>query len=144
MEENDTIKLLQECNSGSKMAVTSIDEILEKVQNPDLKAVLMDNKEQHKKLGNEIHAALLKLGASEKEPNLLAKGMAWMKTNMKAAMEDGDKAAADLITDGCGMGIKSLHQYENQYINADAEAKKLCNQLIEIEEKLRKELQKYL
>ena len=33
MENKDTISLLQECDAGTKMAVSSIDETLEKIQN---------------------------------------------------------------------------------------------------------------
>ena len=36
--------------------------------------------------------------------------MSWMKTNMKLAMDTSDAAIADLMTDGCNMGVKSLHK----------------------------------
>lgn len=144
MENNDTILLLKECDSGSKMAVTSIDEILDKVIDCKLKQILSENKEQHEKLGNEIHALLLNHNASEKEPTTIAKGMSWLKTNVKLTMDNSDATIADLITDGCHMGIKSLHKYLNQYKNADKEATSLCNELIKIEEKLCNELQDYL
>ena len=111
MEDRDTIKLLKECDAGSKMAVTSLDEILEKVENVNLKKLLMETKGHHEKLGNEIHTLLNEYGSEEKEPNAMAKGMSWMKTNMKMSMNDTDETAADLITDGCNMGIKSLYKY---------------------------------
>ena len=38
MEKTDTIKLLQECDAGSKMAVTSIDELLDKATDLNLQA----------------------------------------------------------------------------------------------------------
>lgn len=74
----------------------------------------------------------------------MAKGMSWMKTNMKMGMKDCDETAADLITDGCNMGIKSLYKYLNQYPEADHKVKDLCNRLISIEDQLRKELRAYL
>jgi hypothetical protein len=45
--------------------------------------------------------------------------MSWMKTNMKLSMEDSDATIADLMTDGCNMGVKSLNRYLNQYKAAD-------------------------
>ena len=78
--------------------------------------------------------------AEEKEPNPMAKGMSWIKTNVKMGMDNSDKTVADLITDGCNMGIKSLYKYLNQYKNADEESKKICNKLIDIEETLRQDL----
>ena len=41
----------------------------------------------------------------------MAKGMVWMKTNMQEIMHKSDSAIADLITDGCNMGVKSLTKY---------------------------------
>lgn len=37
MANQDTIKLLKECNAGAKMAVTSIDEVLESIKSESLK-----------------------------------------------------------------------------------------------------------
>ena len=144
MEDRDTIKLLKECDAGSKMAVTSLDEVLEKVENENLKKLLSETKGHHEKLGNEIHALLVEYGSEEKEPNPMAKGMAKMKTSMKMGMNDSDETVADLITDGCNMGIKSLYKYLNQYPGANSKVKDLCNRLISIEDQLRKELRAYL
>ena len=143
---DDTIKLLKECDAGSKMAVTSIDEVLDDIQDEKLKKILIDSKDHHTKLGNEIHAQLNKNRADGKEPNLMAKGMSWMKTNMKLGMgtKDNEKIVADLMTDGCNMGVKSLNKYLNQYKNADETSQKLCMRLIKIEEKLCEELEEYL
>ena len=67
-----------------------------------------------------------------------------MKTNMKMTMDKSDATVADLITDGCNMGIKSLHRYLNQYSAADKQSQDICNQIITIEETLARELRCYL
>lgn len=145
MEKNDTIALLKECDSGTKMAVTSIDEVLGKVQDTDMKNLLTESKMHHEKLGNEIHSLLIDYNSEEKEPSLMAKSMSWMKTNMKVGMnDDSDAAVADVITDGCNMGIKSLNQYLNQYRTADKASKDICKRLVSIEEELCKDLKDYL
>ena len=144
MEKTDTIKLLQECDAGSKMAVTSIDELLDKVSDPELASLLEESKKHHEKLGNDLHSMLNHKESDEKEPNPMAKGMSKLKINFKMGMDNSDKTVADLITDGCNMGIKSLYKYLNQYEKADEQAKKLCNKLIDIEETLRKDLRNHL
>lgn len=140
----DTVKLLKECDAGTKMAVAAIDEVLDKVTDDGLKGLLQESKNHHKELEMEILEKLKEHNAEEKEPNPMAKGMSWMKTNVKMGMDNSDKTVADLITDGCNMGIKSLYKYLNQYQNADEESKKLCNKLIDIEETLRKDLRNHL
>ena len=144
MVSNDTIRLLKECDAGSKMAVASIDDVVEKIRDSSMKSLLQESKDHHEKLGNEIHSLLNKYGKSEKDPALMAKGMSWMKTNIKMTMDDSDATVADLITDGCNMGIKSLHRYMNQYKAADDTSKDICNRLVAIEEELNKGLRKYL
>ena len=143
---DDTIKLLKECDAGSKMAVTSIDDVLDNVQDGKMKKLLIESKDHHTKHGIEIHEQLNKNCADEKEPYLMARSMSWLKTNMKIGMgmEDTDKTIADLMTDGCNMGVKSLNKYLNQYKNADEASQKLCMRLIKIEEKLCEELEAYL
>ena len=56
----DTLKLLRECDSGAKMAVKSIDEVLDEVKSPKLKKILTDSKEEHDKLKSEIYELLEK------------------------------------------------------------------------------------
>lgn len=144
MEYSDTIKLLRECDAGSKMAVTSIDEVLEKTGDTNLKQLLQESKSHHEELGNEIHELLKQKESQEKDPTAMAKGMSWMKTNMRLAMDNSDTAIAELITAGCDMGINSLYRYLNQYEKADHESRKLCEKLISIEDTLRKNLRKFL
>ena len=37
--------------------------------------------------------------------------MSFIKTNFKMGMNESDTTVAELITDGCNMGIKSLNKY---------------------------------
>ena len=144
MENNDTICLLKECDAGTKMAVSSIDEVLDRIQTPDMKQMLTKIKKDHEQLGNEIHSLLIEHNSEEKEPNPMAKGMSWMKTNMKLGIDESDATVADLLTDGCNMGIKSLYRYMNQYQAADSTSKSICKSLAGIEEELCRDLRKYL
>ena len=144
MQNTDTIHLLQECDAGAKMAVTSIDDILEKVYDSDLKRLLQESKAHHEELERELDTLLNRYKIEEKEPSAIAKSMSWIKTNMKMSMNGSDETVADLITDGCNMGIKSLHRYLNQYKMADHASKEMCMKLIDIEEQLCKGIRKYL
>lgn len=144
MENLDTIHLLKECDAGTKMAVTSIDEVIDSISDGTLKKILESNKDEHTKIGNELHALLNENHCDEKDPNPMAKSMSWLKTNFKMTMEPGDAMAAELITEGCDMGIRSLYKYMNQYSAANETAKALCTKIITVEEKLRTDLRPYL
>lgn len=144
MVEPDTIKLLRECDAGIKMGVESIGEILDYVKDETLNKVLTQCKEKHEKLESEIQNLLELYHDEGKNPNPMAKGMSWIKTNVKLVMDESDETIADLITDGCNMGVKSLNKYLNQYKAADEKTKDIAKRLINIEESLAIDIRKYL
>ena len=144
MVHNDTIELLKECNAGVKMGVTSIDDVMDKVKAEDLKKILHSSKEKHQELGSKLHELLNQYDESGKDPNPMARGMSWVKTNVMMSMNDSDHTIADVMTDGCDMGIKSQRRYLNQYQAADESSKHITKDLIDLEERLRKDLQPYL
>lgn len=79
-----------------------------------------------------------------KEPTAMAKSMSWMKTNVKLVMDESDETIADLMTDGCNMGVKSLNKYLNQYKAADEKTKDITKRLINLEEKLAVDIRCFL
>ena len=144
MIEQDTIKLLRECDAGVKMGVASIDDVWDHVRSQQLKQRLNACKDAHKNLSHEIQCQLDKFCDEGKNPNPIAKSMSWMKTNMKLGMDDTDATVADLMTDGCNMGVKSLNRYLNQYKAADEVSKDIAKRLINLEEQLAVDIRSYL
>ena len=144
MIEQDTIRLLRECDAGVKMGVSSIDDVLPFVKSEKLEKLLADCKKQHEKLDGELQGLLDKYRDEGKEPAVMAKSMSWMKTNMKLGMEESDRVIADLMIDGCNMGVKSLGKYLNQYKAADEKSKDIAKQLIDLEHQLTLDLRRFL
>lgn len=144
MPNEDTIKLLKECNAGTKMAIESIDEVLDKTQNKELLSILQRSLKQHQLLESQTEEKLHEYHDSGKEPNPIAQTMAWMKTNIKLLTNPNDQEIAELMIDGCNMGIKSVSRYINQYPTAIKEAKELANKLVEIEQDFMDKLRLYL
>ena len=144
MIEQDTIRLLRECDAGVKMGVDAIDDVFEHVQSDEFKKLLKDCKEEHEKLRTEMQKLLDKHKDEGKDPDPIAKGMSYIKTNMKLAMDKSDNTIADLMTSGCNMGVKSLNKYLNEYKAADELSKDITKRLINLEEKLVIDIRKFL
>lgn len=144
MIEKDTIKLLRECDAGIKMGVKSIDDVVDRVSSQKFRERLIECKKEHEKLDRELQAALERFKDDGKEPNPIAKSMSKMKTEMKIAMDESDNTIADLMTDGCNMGVKSLNRYLNEYKAADEVSKDITKRLINLEEKLAIDIREYL
>ena len=144
MIEQDTIRLLRECDAGIKMGVASIDKVRDYVKSADLRNALTECKSRHEKLKDELEQALDRFGDTGKSPNPMAKGISWLKTNIKLGIDTSDAAIAELMTDGCSMGIKSLTKYLNEYKAADENARDLAKQLITQETHLIGQMRQYL
>lgn len=144
MIEPDTIKLLRECDAGIKMGVASIDDVLDYVYDEAFRKRLADCKDEHDKLKREIQNLLEQYHDDGKEPNPMAKSMSWIKTNAKLVMDESDETIADLMTDGCNMGVKSLNKYLNQYKAADEKTKDITKRLINLEEELAVDIRCFL
>ena len=144
MIEQDTIRLLRECDAGIKMGISSIYDVLNKVESQKLYRILEKNKGQHEQLQGEIQGLLGKYHDAGKSPNPMASAMSKMKTGMKMAMDYSDATIANLMTDGCNMGVKSLNKYLNQYEAADEVSKDITKRLINLEEELTHQIRDFL
>lgn len=144
MIEQDTIKLLRECDAGVKMGISSIEDVVDKVQASKFRQQLANSRADHQQLEKEIQTELDRFKDEGKDPNPMAKGMSWIKTNAKMALDDSDQTIADLMTDGCNMGVKSLHKYLNQYKAADEKSKDITKRLINLEESLAIDIRSFL
>lgn len=140
----DTINLLRECNAGIKMGDNAINQVLPHAKSAELRRTLESCRNTHAALGDETHALLLQHRADTKEPHAIARAMSSVKICATMMMKESDKSIADVMTDGCDMGIKSLSRYLNKYKSADPEAKNIAKRLIASEEYLENKLRNYL
>lgn len=142
--QSDTVKLLRECNAGIKMGESAIKKVLPHARHEELRDALNVCKNTHASLGDETHELLLRHEADTKEAHPVARMMSDMKISAKLMMNNTDKTIADLMTDGCDMGIKSLSKYLNEYGAADKESRELARRLIASEEYLENKMRAFL
>lgn len=141
---DDTIKLLRECNAGIKMGISTLDDVMNDVKNGELREILSKSKEKHSRLEAETDAFLARYQDTGKEPAAIAKIMSKIKSNVKTMSGNIDEQVADVITEGCNMGVKSLYRYLNQYPTAEKPIKDLAEKIIDEEEHLTKQLRAFL
>lgn len=144
MIEQDTIRLLRECDEGVKMGISSIEDVLGHVRSDKLESRLTDCKKEHESLHKELQQLLDRYHDEGKDPPAIASVMSELMTKMKLALHDSDAEIADLMTEGCNMGIKSLSKYLNQYAAADESSKGMARRLIALESDLAVDLRGYL
>ena len=141
---HDTKALLLECGAGVQMALGAIDDVLGQTRDKALEQALLTCRETHRALEKQTKTLLAAERIPEKSANMMARGMSAVKTNVELAVNESDAVIADLMTDGCNMGVKSLNKYLNQYEAADEHAKDIAKRLIHLEEQLVTDMRDYL
>ena len=144
MIQQDTIRLLRECDAGVKMGISSIEDVIERIDQEPMREILDRCKQEHYELHKKIQERLQQFEDEGKAPNPIAKSMSWMKTTFKMGICESDKTAASLMTDGCNMGVKSLNRYLNKYEAADEVSKDITKRLINQEEELTQSVRRFL
>ncbi len=144
MNEQHTIKLLRECDAGIKMGIVAIDDVIRHVDNKEFHDKLFGYKQEYNRLQNEIQGLLEKHKDEGKSPNPVVRGMAWMKTSLKICLDESDKNIADIMTDGCNMGIKTLNKFLNLFADADDESVSLAKRLVNLGERQVTEMRQFL
>jgi len=140
----DTINLLNECNAGCKSGTNSMEQVQYYIENEKLKSIIDEYNDKHIKIGDECHQMLNLYHEEEKDPQVSAKAFSWISTKMKLVMNNDTHEIADIMIDGCNMGIKSVSEYKKKYKTASKESVDLAKKLIKTEQEFMNELLRYL
>jgi len=74
MIEQDTIRLLRECDAGVKMSVESIEEVVDRIEAKEFRQVLVESRYRHDELDREIQQLLDRYKDDGKAPNPIHHG----------------------------------------------------------------------
>ena len=140
----DTIHLLRECNAGCKSATNSMEQVKPYISNEKLLSIINEYNDMHIKLGDECHQMLNEYNEEEKDPQVSAKAFSWISTEMKLMMNNDTHKIADIMIDGCNMGIKSVSKYINKYETASNDSINLAKKLVKIEQEFMNMMLEYL
>jgi hypothetical protein len=143
MGEND-IKLLEECCSGCRMAINSMDQVQKFISDNELQKLILSYKKKHEKLEADCTETLKRNGEQGKNPNVFASSFSWISTEIKLSIMDSSHEVAKIMMDGCNMGIQSISENINKYSGATVETVCIAKELVRIEEDFMKDLKPFL
>lgn len=144
MQNRDSINLLKQCDAGSKTAISTIEKLMTNVKNHEFRKILSDSKSCHKQLNWEICQLLNQYDNSTHEPELMATGISWLQMIPKFSHSNCDSITADILTDSCNAGIKSLRKFRNEYSAANQNTQNLCKRLIVVQSELCENISQFL
>ena len=123
--DTSTYEIMKECNSGCRMAVNSIEQLVAYLKNQELQELLSKYKE-------------------EKFSEKAAETFAWISAEVKMMFNDDTSKIAEMMIDGANMGIKSITEKLNRYSEAEKESISLAKKFEKTCEKLIQDMKKYL
>lgn len=144
MNNFDTISLLKACNQGCKYATNSMEKLYPHIKEDNFRTLIDDYNDKHIKIGDKCHEMLNNCNADEKDPKPMSEVFANMGIDMKMMMNDSTEKIAEMMLDGCHMGIKSVGKYMNKYTHASQESRNLAKKLIEVEQNFMNDLMGYI
>ena len=136
MQHEDTEGILQECDAGVKTAISCIDQVIDRTDNEELRQALQTSRTEHVKLGSRIAAMLDENGCTGKDPNLVSKMMSRTRIGAELLLEPTDATVAELMIDGCNMGVKKLSEYINRFPESNSPAVHIAERVIKTEQEL--------
>ena len=98
---DDTIKLLRECDAGVEMGIKTLDNVIDDVDNDELRKILEKSKETHCRLKGDIAEKLSDYGDDGKEPAAMASFFAKVKSEVKLMSEHPDRSEERRVGKEC-------------------------------------------
>lgn len=140
----DSVMLLKECDAGSKMAVESIGQFRIYAEDSSLKSSLDKYIKKHEAYGNRCRKMLLENNECPQDPSKMASAFAKISTDVKMMLDKDTAKIANLLIDGCNMGIKTTTENMHKYSNATPDVMNIAREMIALEQEMSKELLGYL
>ncbi|MBO5305770.1 MAG: hypothetical protein J6B12_03300 [Clostridia bacterium] len=142
-EKISTVELYQEIYKGCKMGGEAIVNLRPKVTDEGLRSELTAQLERYEEFASKAREQLFDMDKSPKEENLLTKLSSKMGVMMNTMIDATSSHIAQMIIEGCSMGITDLIKAIHAHDEKD-DAEKLARDVISFEESCTENMKKYL
>lgn len=142
-EKISTQELYQEIYRGCKMGGESIVNLLPKVNDEGLTSELTAQLERYEEFASKAREQLFDMDKTPKEENLLTKLSSKMGVMMNTMIDATSSHIAQMIIEGCSMGIAELIKAIHAHDEKD-DAEKLAREVVSFEESCTENMKKYL
>jgi len=119
---NQTIQLLQDIVRNARTGESGIEQLMEKVENPEMRDELNREKTDYQRIAEKAEQALTAAGGKIEPLGMMAKAGMWMGTQMNTLMNKSNSHIAEMVIQGANMGVIELTKSRNTYSEADPNA----------------------
>ena len=140
----ENINALDELNKVACMGMDATKDIIDKIEEKELKKLVENQYKEYEKIKKEIDDIYDEF--SDKEPhetNAMTKAMTWSSINMKTMNDTSTSKIAEILLQGTNIGIIEGRKILNNK-NIDKKIHKIIEEYVDIQEKYVEKLKKYL
>ena len=124
---NETIQLLQDVVRNARTGQNAIEQLLQRVDDPEMRKELMTEKEQYQAMVRDSEQAL---GGKPEPLGMMAHAGMWMGMQINTLMDKTNAHIAEIVIQGATMGVIEMTKAFNAYEDADARARGLASNFI--------------
>ena len=127
---NETIQLLQDVVRNARTGQNAIEQLLQRVDDPEMRKELMTEKEQYQAMVRDSEQALYDVGGKPEPMGMMAHAGMWMGMQINTLMDKTNAHIAEIVIQGATMGVIEMTKAFNAYEDADARARGLASNFI--------------
>ena len=146
--KNRDAALYEDIYKNVKMGASSTVDMMNKLEDGDLKTELGRELAEYESLAKEASEALVSMGEQPKEEKLMSRMAARAGVMMNTMIDSTPSHIAEMVIEGCAMGtsdlVKQLNAYEREGGETDGKARKLAERAVRFEEDCAEKMKAYL
>lgn len=141
---NGNAELLNFVYQNSQMGVSTINQLLDIVEDGNFKKHLEDQLSEYKKINTEAMSMLNKNGYDEKGIGALEKLRTYLMINMQTMTDKSSSHVSEMLIIGSNMGILDATKNIKKYKDAEKDIIILMERLLQFEESNVQQLKEFL
>ena len=144
MDENINLTILNEIAKATKMGMSSINFVSDKITDEIMKENLSTQYAEYGKILNKVNTEFEKYGEIPDDEPIGAKMMSWTGVQMNTMMDKSNSHIADMLIQGTTMGIIEGRKLLNQNPNIDTEVRQVLDTFVKMQENNVEQLKTFL
>ena len=141
---NENVELLNYIHQNAKMGISTINKLLDIVEEDEFKKYLESQYNEYKEIFDESDRKLHDIGKEAKGIGDFQKVSTNFMINLNTLTNKSASHISEMMIQGSTMGTIDATKKLNRYKNADNDIRKLASDLLKFEEKNIEELKKFL
>jgi len=137
-------KLLESIVENARMGADACDQLLKKCKDAQMRKELMLERDQFNAAGRDAEERLFAMGVHPHPKGPMARMSMWMGMEMNTMMDKSASHIADMLIQGCTMGVVEMTKARNSLPDADAQAQGIASALVTSQQEAIERLKAFL